>query len=552
MTERNPRGPIGHSAERQPATRAAVYARMSSSNQRYSIVNQMKVIKHYAEKHNIQIVKVYKDEAKSGLTIDGRDALAELFMDVIFKRCAFEEILVYDVSRWGRFQDIDESAYYEFLCKKRGVRVTYCAELFVNDGTSFQAVAKSIRRAMAAEWSRERSARTTAGRLHLASLGFYPGGAAAYGMTRIAVDSNRRRRHVLERGYLRSVKTDHVLLAPGPRREVNVVRDIFRMYVEEKVSANRIAKLLNGRGTPSPAGRRWTLTTVLYILSNTIYIGKLLYNRTSTRMRQRMGRNERSRWITIDGIAKPIIDERTFARAQRLRKSRARRKTDEELLNELRTAVEQYGPLGAGELRSRLHLSSAATYASRFGSLARAYRLIDLPRGRYAVLWERALQIRQLRTQILHAIRAQASARGIGMEITGYGRYFEVDGTCAGYLDLPYSTMTFRGKPCWRVRLPEGLKADVLLIGLLAEEAAAPLEYYLMPAHAVPRFSFIIGGRKRWMERFRFPKLKLLVDALIAFAAEPRAARTGSPAVEAVRPAEPRSRGRWRRAQPGR
>jgi hypothetical protein len=32
---------------------------------------------------------------------------------------SFDVILVYDVSRWGRFQDADESAYYEYLCKRR-------------------------------------------------------------------------------------------------------------------------------------------------------------------------------------------------------------------------------------------------------------------------------------------------------------------------------------------------------------------------------------------------------------------------------------------------
>jgi DNA invertase Pin-like site-specific DNA recombinase len=37
-------------------------------------------------------------------------------------------VLVYDVSRWGRFQDIDESAHYEFVCKQAGIKVAYCAE----------------------------------------------------------------------------------------------------------------------------------------------------------------------------------------------------------------------------------------------------------------------------------------------------------------------------------------------------------------------------------------------------------------------------------------
>lgn len=65
--------------------------------------------------------------------------------DVQCGRADFGCILVYHVSRWGCFQDIDESAYYEFLCKRKGVRVEYCAELFTNNG-SFSSIAKNLKR----------------------------------------------------------------------------------------------------------------------------------------------------------------------------------------------------------------------------------------------------------------------------------------------------------------------------------------------------------------------------------------------------------------------
>ena len=55
--------------------------------------------------------------------------------DVEAKRTTFTSLLVYDVSRWGRFQDVDESAYYEYVLKRAGVRVHYCAEQFENDGS---------------------------------------------------------------------------------------------------------------------------------------------------------------------------------------------------------------------------------------------------------------------------------------------------------------------------------------------------------------------------------------------------------------------------------
>ena len=82
----------------------------------------------------IEIVRTYADEGKSGLSLGGRDALKRLIDDVQAKRTDFATILVHDVSRWGRFQDADESAYYEYICKRSGISVQYCAEQFENDG----------------------------------------------------------------------------------------------------------------------------------------------------------------------------------------------------------------------------------------------------------------------------------------------------------------------------------------------------------------------------------------------------------------------------------
>ncbi len=65
----------------------------------------------------IESVRTYADAGKSGLRLDGRDALKQLIADVEAGAADFETILVYDVSRWGRFQDADETAYYEYLCK---------------------------------------------------------------------------------------------------------------------------------------------------------------------------------------------------------------------------------------------------------------------------------------------------------------------------------------------------------------------------------------------------------------------------------------------------
>src|SRR5262249_30854725 len=109
----------------------------------------------------------------------------------------YEVVFVYDVSRWGRFQDTDESGFYEYLCRRAGLRVEYCVELFENDGGPLAAILKNIKRIMAAEYSREQSARVHRAVCAAVARGFFGGGSPNYGLRRVLVGTAtpwRRRR----------------------------------------------------------------------------------------------------------------------------------------------------------------------------------------------------------------------------------------------------------------------------------------------------------------------------------------------------------------------
>ena len=133
----------------QALGRAAQYVRMSTEHQRYSTENQGDAILEYAARRGLEVVRTYADEGKSGLRLDGRDALKRLIEDVQIGKADFTTILVYDVSRWGRFQDADESAYYEYICRRAGIAVQYRAEQFENDGSPVSTIVKGVKRAMA-------------------------------------------------------------------------------------------------------------------------------------------------------------------------------------------------------------------------------------------------------------------------------------------------------------------------------------------------------------------------------------------------------------------
>src|SRR5258708_27301601 len=164
--------------------RAAQYVRMSTDHQRYSIENQAAARATYAAERNLTIVSTYADHGGSGVRLDGREALQRLIRDVRSGQSDLQLMLVYDIGRWGRFQDADESAYYEFICKEAGIRVLYCAEQFENDGSLVSAILKNMKRVMAGEYSRDLSIKVWVGQCRGAALGFWQGGPPGYGMRR--------------------------------------------------------------------------------------------------------------------------------------------------------------------------------------------------------------------------------------------------------------------------------------------------------------------------------------------------------------------------------
>src|SRR5512132_286472 len=211
-----------------PPVRAAQYVRMSTHHQQYSTENQAETIREYAQRHGLVIVRSYADEGKSGLRLEGRDQLQRLIANVESGGADFQVVQVYDVSRWGRFQDADESAYYEYVCKRAGIAVHYCAEQFANDGSPVSTIVKGVKRAMAGEYSRELSAKVFPGQCRLIEIGYRQRGPAGFGLRRMLVDEQGNHKGTLARGEQKSIQTDRVILVPGEPVEIETVRWMYQ------------------------------------------------------------------------------------------------------------------------------------------------------------------------------------------------------------------------------------------------------------------------------------------------------------------------------------
>jgi DNA invertase Pin-like site-specific DNA recombinase len=400
----------------QKMHRAAQYVRMSTDYQQYSIENQAVVIATYAELHQLTIVRTYRDEGESGLKIENRTGLTELIDDVQSGQADFGHLLVFDVSRWGRFQDVDESAHYEFICRKAGVKVTYCAEQFENDGSLLANIMKNIKRVMAAEFSRELSAKTLAGALRLANLGFKMGGRAPYGLQRRVVDDKCRPKGILKVGEQKFLLTDRVKLVPGTKDQIAVVQWIFDEYLRCK-SQVTIARELNRRGVLTSRGKPWPENSLGKVLRNEAYMGTSIYNRHTGKLGAKKTRNPKELWIRSEGAIPPIIERGVFLRTKKTMEERYVRISKGEMLIRLRKVLMKKGKLSQSIINASSGLPSTSAYLRHFGSLRNLYRLIGYT-GNQAYWDKLAEHKRWVNLQLDNGARLQEAFEKAGKRAT--------------------------------------------------------------------------------------------------------------------------------------
>lgn len=389
-----------------PKFRAVEYVRMSTEHQQYSTENQADKIREYAERRGIEIVRTYADAGKGGLRIDGRHSLQKLIKDVEAGTADFTIILVYDVSRWGRFQDADESAYYEYICKRAGIQVAYCAEQFENDGSPVSTIVKGVKRAMAGEYSRELSAKVFAGQCRLIELGYRQGGPAGYGLRRVLIDQHGSMKSELTRGEHKSLQTDRVILMPGPEDEVRTVNQIYRWFIDEGLVEAEIAERLNATNLRTDLDRDWTRATVHQVLTNEKYVGNNVYNRISFKLKKHRVINTPEMWIKKEHAFEAIVPSDVFFTAQGIIRARARRYTDDELIERLRQLYKTRGLLTSLIIDETDGMPSSSVYSFGFGGLIRAYQRVGFTPDRDC----RHIEVNRFLRQMHPGIVAQTEA----------------------------------------------------------------------------------------------------------------------------------------------
>jgi len=97
--------------------RAVLYFRKAGTHR----ATREPALRAYAAEHGLTIVRVYADEDEFG----ERQALGQLQEDIASATRAFDVILHFDATAWGRNTHADTASMMKYLCREHGVDVVY-------------------------------------------------------------------------------------------------------------------------------------------------------------------------------------------------------------------------------------------------------------------------------------------------------------------------------------------------------------------------------------------------------------------------------------------
>jgi DNA invertase Pin-like site-specific DNA recombinase len=460
--------------------RAAQYVRMSTEHQQYSIENQSAAIALYAAAHNLGIMRSFVDPGKTGMTIRRRKGLQDLIQTVEAGEADFTDILVYDVSRWGRFPDTDESAYYEYLCKRAGVRVQYCAELFENDNSPTSNLLKALKRTMASEYSRELSVKVSAGQRLLASMGFWQGGYAPFGMMRQLVDHDKKPKGLLKDREWKSISTDRVTLVPGPPEAIRTIRLAFDLYTKRGRSRHEIVEILN-KARKLRDGSPWTIQTLRELLIDPVYKGAYAYGKWECRCHQSR-RMPRDNWVVRERAFPAIVSEKQWMQAEGRMRKEIKPLVDAEMLDDLRRLWKRKGRLNSDLINEAKDIPSAVAYRNHFGGVNEAYRLIGYPLPKDYDYIHAINLSREISKGICEVICAGVRSAGGTAKKLPLPHMVLLNGSVTVHVSVCKGWVRHKLNTIWRVLLGKTAAADVMIVARLMPPSRSILDYFVIPS----------------------------------------------------------------------
>ncbi len=238
---------------------AIAYARYSSDNQREeSIMAQLRAIREYAEKNNINIIKEYIDEAKSASVFadSERPAFEQMLSDINNRRVKVDYILFHKLDR-GTRNHYDLARLKHYIRKNELKTKIIYVDQPLPDGPE-GIIMEQLMVGMAQYYSENLSREVRKGMKENALAGLHRGGVPPLGY---AVDPATKKYVIVE-------------------HEAAIVRRVFQMVIEGETYAS-IEKYMFEAGARTKSGKPYTKISIHDLLKNPKYCGKYVVGRYS-------------------------------------------------------------------------------------------------------------------------------------------------------------------------------------------------------------------------------------------------------------------------------
>ena len=264
--------------------RVAIYLRRSTDDehQPFSISAQDSALgKYVTTQPGWTLVATFTDDASGATT--SRPGLQQALHAARAGR--FDVLLVYRVDRFSRRLSDLLDLLNEL--EEAGVAFASATEPFDTSTSIGRMLVQLL--GVFAEFERETIIdRVTKGMAMKASKGKWPGGSRPYGF------------HVDQETHK---------LIPHPQ-EASHLREIFRLFVEERLGTRAIADELNRRGVSNRTGKPWSGHTINRIIANPAYAGDIAYGD-----------------VYVENAHEPLISRETWRKACEIAASRADART---------------------------------------------------------------------------------------------------------------------------------------------------------------------------------------------------------------------------------